>query len=311
MKVTSMTQLIGGTPILECVKLKEKLGLNANLFAKLELFNATGSAKDRAAYYMILDAEERGLLKKGSTIIEPTSGNTGIGLAAAGVSRGYRVIIVMPDTMSHERIVLMKAYGAEVVLSDGTLGMKGAIAEAERLAGSIPGSFIPDQFSNPANARAHYETSGPEIVQDLDGQVDVFVAGVGTGGSLTGVARYLKDQNIDAEIIAVEPDTSAVLSGDQPGPHGIQGIGGGFIPAVLDQTLIDRVIRVKDADALRAARLFGKTESLLAGISSGAALHAGIELAKDPAYEGKNIVVFLPDSADRYLSTALFEDSEL
>ena len=308
MKVQSMTQLIGNTPLLECVKLKKKLGLKANLFAKVELFNATGSAKDRAAYFMILDAEERGILKPGSTIIEPTSGNTGIGLAAVGVSRGYRVIIVMPDTMSKERIALMKAYGAEVILSDGKYGMKGAIARAEELKAEIPGSFIPDQFGNPANARAHYETTGPEICADLGNNVDVFIAGVGTGGTLTGVARRLKDSHIDAEIIAVEPDTSAVLSGEPAGPHGIQGIGGGFIPDVLDTSLIDRIIRVKDDEALQAARLFGKTESLLVGISSGAALHAGIVLAKQDAYEGKNIVVLLPDSADRYLSTRLFED---
>ena len=305
-----MMQLIGKTPLLECRALKKKLGLKANLFAKLELFNATGSAKDRAAYYMIIDAEERGLLKPGSTIIEPTSGNTGIGLAAVGVSRGYRVIIVMPDTMSRERIALMKAYGAVVVLSDGTLGMKGAIRCAEELRENNPGSFIPDQFGNPANARAHYETTGPEICADLGNCVDVFIAGVGTGGTLTGVARRLKDSHIPAEIVAVEPDTSAVLSGEQPGPHGIQGIGGGFVPDVLDTSLIDRIIRVKDEDAIAAAKLFGKTESLLAGISSGAALHAGIELAKQEAYVGKNIVVLLPDSADRYLSTRLFEDEE-
>ena len=305
-----MTELIGNTPILQCVKLKKALGLEADIYAKLELFNATGSAKDRAAAGMIYDAEERGILKQGSTIIEPTSGNTGIGLAAVGASRGYRVIIVMPDTMSKERIALMKGYGAEVVLSDGTYGMKGAIAEANRLAEQIPSSFIPDQFSNPANAQAHYDTSGPEIVRDLGGAVDVFVAGVGTGGSLTGVARYLKDNGISAEIVAVEPDTSAVLSGEQPGPHGIQGIGGGFIPDVLDRTLIDRIVRIADEEAIAAAKLFGRTESLLVGISSGAALHAGIMLARKPEYRGKNIVVFLPDSADRYLSTKLFEDEQ-
>ena len=305
-----MTELIGNTPILHCVRLKKALGLEADIYAKLELFNATGSAKDRAAAGMIYDAEKRGVLKQGSTIIEPTSGNTGIGLAAVGVQRGYRVIIVMPDTMSKERIALMKGYGAEVVLSDGKYGMKGAIAEANRLASQTPSSFIPDQFSNPANAQAHYETSGPEIVRDLSGKVDVFIAGVGTGGTLTGVARYLKDNGISAEIVAVEPDTSAVLSGEQAGPHGIQGIGGGFIPDVLDQSLIDRIIRVKDAEAIAASKLFGRTESLLTGISSGAALHAGITLAKDPAYAGRNIVVFLPDSADRYLSTKLFEDEQ-
>ena len=305
-----MTELIGNTPILHCVRLKKALGLEADIYAKLELFNATGSAKDRAAAGMIYDAEKRGVLKQGSTIIEPTSGNTGIGLAAVGVQRGYRVIIVMPDTMSKERIALMKGYGAEVVLSDGKYGMKGAIAEANRLASQTPSSFIPDQFSNPANAQAHYETSGPEIVRDLSGKVDVFVAGVGTGGTLTGVARYLKDNGISAEIVAVEPDTSAVLSGEPAGPHGIQGIGGGFIPDVLDQSLIDRIIRVKDAEAIVASKLFGRTESLLTGISSGAALHAGITLAKDPAYAGRNIVVFLPDSADRYLSTKLFEDEQ-
>ncbi len=305
-----MTELIGNTPILQCMKLKESLGLEADIYAKLEMFNATGSAKDRAAAGMIYDAEKRGVLKPGSTIIEPTSGNTGIGLAAVGVSRGYRVIIVMPDTMSKERIALMKGYGAEVVLSDGRYGMKGAIAEANRLAEQTSSAFIPDQFSNPANAQAHYDTTGPEIVRDLSGAVDVFVAGVGTGGTLTGVARYLKDNGISAEIVAVEPDTSAVLSGEKPGPHGIQGIGGGFIPDVLDRTLIDRIVRVADEEAIEASKAFGRTESLLVGISSGAALHAGIVLARQPEYRGKNIVVFLPDSADRYLSTKLFEEEQ-
>ena len=302
--------MIGRTPILECVNLKTKLNLCGNLYAKLELFNATGSAKDRAALYMIKEAERQGLLKKGSTIIEPTSGNTGIGLAAVGQARGYRVVIVMPDTMSKERIALIKAYGADVILTDGTFGMKGAIEYAEKLAAETPGSFIPDQFSNPANALAHFETTGPEIIEDLDGKVDVFAAGVGTGGTLTGVARALKAKGINAEIVAVEPDTSAVLSGEPAGPHGIQGIGGGFIPKVLDVSLIDRIIRVRDEDAIHEARLFGTCESLLVGISSGAALHAGIELARQSAYQDKNIVVLLPDSADRYLSTALFKEEE-
>ncbi len=308
MKCKSMIELIGNTPVLECGHLKESLSLKGNLFAKLELFNATGSAKDRAAYYMILDAEQSGKLKPGGTIIEPTSGNTGIGLAAIGTLRGYRVIIVMPDTMSKERCALMKAYGAELVLSDGSRGMKGAIEEAYRLAEDIADSYIPDQFGNPSNAKAHLETTGKELILDLDGKIDVFIAGVGTGGTLTGVAQALKAHQIDAEIIAVEPDTSAVLSGDKPGPHGIQGIGGGFIPAILDSSLIDRIMRVKDADAVAAAKLFGKEESLLTGISSGAALWAGIQLAGKEEYRDKNIVVLMPDSADRYLSTVLFED---
>ncbi|MBQ9327626.1 MAG: cysteine synthase A [Solobacterium sp.] len=308
MKITNGEQLIGNTPLKRCDTLQQTLGFKANLYAKLELFNQTGSVKDRAALYMIKDAEERGLLKEGSTIIEPTSGNTGIGLSAIGKARGYRVIIVMPDTMSKERRALMKAYGAELVLSPGHLGMKGAIEAAENLAATIPGSFIPDQFSNPANARAHYETTGPELFQDLDGQIDAVVAGVGTGGTITGIARYLKEQGCNARIIAAEPDSSAVLSGEPAGPHMIQGIGAGFIPGVLDVSLLDEIIRVKNEDAFAQARNFGMLENVLVGISSGAALTAAIEAAGRKEFEGKNIVVILPDSGDRYLSTPLFED---
>ena len=308
MKITNGEQLIGNTPLKRCDTLQQTLGFKANLYAKLELFNQTGSVKDRAALYMIKDAEERGLLKEGSTIIEPTSGNTGIGLSAIGKARGYRVIIVMPDTMSKERRALMKAYGAELVLSPGHLGMKGAIEAAENLAATIPGSFIPDQFSNPANARAHYETTGPELFQDLDGQIDAVVAGVGTGGTITGIARYLKEQGCNARIIAAEPDSSAVLSGEPAGPHMIQGIGAGFIPGVLDVSLLDEIIRVKNEDAFAQARNFGMLENVLVGISCGAALTAAMEAAGRKEFEGKIFVVILPDSGDRYLSTPLFED---
>ena len=308
MKITNGEQLIGNTPLKRCDTLQQTLGFKANLYAKLELFNQTGSVKDRAALYMIKDAEERGLLKEGSTIIEPTSGNTGIGLSAIGKARGYRVIIVMPDTMSKERRALMKAYGAELVLSPGHLGMKGAIEAAENLAATIPGSFIPDQFSNPANARAHYETTCRELFQYLVGEIDAVVAGVGRGGTITGIARYLKEQGCNARIIAAEPDSSAVLSGEPAGPHMIQGIGAGFIPGVLDVSLLDEIIRVKNEDAFAQARNFGMLENVLVGISSGAALTAAIEAAGRKEFEGKNIVVILPDSGDRYLSTPLFED---
>lgn len=308
MRRENVEEFIGDTPLLRLTHLEKEMGLSSQLYAKMECYNLTGSAKDRAAYYMILDAEERGVLKPGGMIIEPTSGNTGIALAAIGRNRGYKVVIVMPDTMSKERIALMKAYGAEVILSPGKEGMKGAIAMAEDLSSKTPGSFIPDQFSNPANPRAHYETTGPEIEHDLDGKIDALVAGVGTGGTLTGISRYLRERGIAFQTVAVEPDRSAVLSGEAPGSHGIQGIGGGFIPKALDVSLIDEIIRVKDEEAYASARKFAATESILIGISSGAALHAMIELAKRPEYCGKNIVGVLPDHGDRYLSAGLFED---
>ena len=303
---TSMEQLIGRTPLLELTHLEKEYGLKAKVVAKLEYFNATGSVKDRIAKEMIEDAEARGVLKEGSVIIEPTSGNTGIGLSAVGTAKGYRVIIVMPDTMSVERRKLMKGYGAELVLSEGAKGMKGAIAKAEELSKEIPNSFIPGQFVNPANWRAHYKTTGPEIWEDTDGNVDAFVAGVGTGGTLTGTGKYLKEKNAGVKIIAVEPDTSAVLSGQAAGPHKIQGIGAGFIPDVLDTKIYDEIIRVKNEDAFAMGSAVGQKEGVLVGISAGAAVYAGIELAKRPEYEGKTIVVLLPDSGDRYLSTALF-----
>lgn len=303
---TSMEQLIGRTPLLELTHLEKEYGLKAKVLAKLEYFNATGSVKDRIAKEMIEDAEARGVLKEGSVIIEPTSGNTGIGLSAVGTAKGYRVIIVMPDTMSVERRKLMKGYGAELVLSEGAKGMKGAIAKAEELSKEIPNSFIPGQFVNPANWRAHYKTTGPEIWEDTEGTVDAFVAGVGTGGTLTGTGKYLKEKNSGVKIVAVEPDTSAVLSGEPAGPHKIQGIGAGFIPDVLDTKIYDEIIRVKNEDAFAMGSAVGQKEGVLVGISAGAAVYAGIELAKRPEYEGKTIVVLLPDSGDRYLSTALF-----
>lgn len=303
---TSMEQLIGGTPLLELTHLEKEYGLKAKLVAKLEYLNATGSVKDRIAKEMIEDAEEKGILKEGSVIIEPTSGNTGIGLAAVGTAKGYRVIIVMPDTMSVERRKLMKAYGAELVLSEGAKGMKGAIAKAEELAKETPNSFIPGQFTNPANWKAHYKTTGPEIWNDTEGQVNAFVAGVGTGGTLTGTGKYLKEKKAGVKIIAVEPDTSAVLSGEPAGPHKIQGIGAGFIPDVLDTKIYDEIIRVKNEDAFTSGAEIGHKEGVLVGISAGAAVYAGIQLAKRPEYAGKTIVVLLPDSGDRYLSTALF-----
>ena len=299
-------ELIGNTPLMELTHLEKELDLKATLLGKLEYLNATGSIKDRIAKAMIEDAEEKGILKEGSVIIEPTSGNTGIGLAAVGTAKGYRVIIVMPDTFSIERRKLIKAYGAEIVLSEGAKGMKGAIAKAEELSREIPYSFIPGQFDNPANPKAHYETTGPEIWKDTDGKVDILVAGAGTGGTITG--RYLKEQNPDIKVIAVEPDTSPVLSGGAPGPHKIQGIGAGFIPSVLDTTVYDEVIRVPNDDAINTGVLFGKKEGVLVGISAGAAIWAAIEVAKRPENEGRNIVIILPDSGDRYLSTALFGD---
>ena len=305
---TSADQLIGKTPLLELTHIEKKFGLNARVLAKLEYFNPGGSVKDRVALAMIDDAEARGLLKPGSVIIEPTSGNTGIGLASVAAARGYRIIIVMPETMSVERRQLMKAYGAELVLTEGAKGMAGAIAKAEELAKEIPGSFVPGQFVNPANPKAHFETTGPEIWADTDGQVDYFVAGVGTGGTVTGVGRYLKSQNAAVKVVAVEPKSSAVLSTGVAGAHKIQGIGAGFVPEVLDTAVYDEIIAVADEDAFRLGRELGRSEGVLAGISSGAALWAAIELAKRPENAGKTIVALLPDTGDRYLSTPLFAD---
>ena len=305
---TSADQLIGRTPLLELTHIEKKFGLNARILAKLEYFNPGGSVKDRVALAMIDDAEAKGALKPGSVIIEPTSGNTGIGLASVAAARGYRIIIVMPETMSVERRQLMKAYGAELVLTEGAKGMKGAIAKAEELAKKIPGSFVPGQFVNPANPKAHFETTGPEIWADTDGQVDYFVAGVGTGGTVTGVGRYLKSQNAAVKVVAVEPKSSAVLSTGVAGAHKIQGIGAGFVPEVLDTAVYDEIIAVADEDAFRLGRELGRSEGVLAGISSGAALWAAIELAKRPENAGKTIVALLPDTGDRYLSTPLFAD---
>ena len=305
---TSADQLIGKTPLLELKRLEEKEGLEARVLAKLEYFNPAGSVKDRVAKAMIDDAEARGLLKEGSVIIEPTSGNTGIGLASVAAARGYRIIIVMPDTMSVERRVLMKAYGAELVLTEGAKGMKGAIAKAEELAKEIPGGFIAGQFVNPANPAAHKATTGPEIWEDTDGKVDIFVAGVGTGGTVTGVGEYLKEQKPEVKIVAVEPAGSPVLSKGTSGAHKIQGIGAGFVPEVLNTAVYDEIIAVENEDAFAAGRLLGKTEGVLVGISSGAALHAAILLAKRPENKGKTIVALLPDTGDRYLSTALFAE---
>lgn len=305
---TSADQLIGKTPLLELSNIEKNLNLNAKLLAKLEYFNPAGSVKDRIAKAMLDDAEEKGLLKEGSVIIEPTSGNTGIGLAAVAAARGYRIIIVMPETMSVERRQLMKAYGAELVLTDGTKGMKGAIAKADELAAQIEGSFIPGQFVNPANPAAHIATTGPEIYEDTDGKVDIFVAGVGTGGTVTGVGEYLKSKNPDVKIVAVEPASSPVLSKGTAGAHKIQGIGAGFVPDVLNTKVYDEVIAVENDDAFAAGKLVGKNEGVLVGISSGAALFAAIELSKRPENAGKNIVVLLPDTGDRYLSTPLFQD---
>ena len=305
---TSADQLIGKTPLLELSNIEKKLNLNAKLLAKLEYFNPAGSVKDRIAKAMLDDAEDKGLLKEGSVIIEPTSGNTGIGLAAVAAARGYRIIIVMPETMSVERRQLMKAYGAELVLTDGTKGMKGAIAKAEELANEIEGAFIPGQFVNPANPAAHLATTGPEIYEDTDGKVDIFVAGVGTGGTVTGVGEYLKSKNPDVKIVAVEPASSPVLSKGTAGAHKIQGIGAGFVPDVLNTKVYDEVIAVENDDAFATGKLIGKNEGVLVGISSGAAAFAAIELAKRPENAGKNIVVLLPDTGDRYLSTPLFQD---
>ena len=305
---SSADQLVGSTPLLELTHIEKELGLKAKILAKLEYFNPAGSVKDRIAKAMIDDAEASGKLKEGSVIIEPTSGNTGIGLAAVAAAKGYRIIIVMPETMSVERRQLMKAYGAELVLSDGTKGMKGAIAKAEELAKENPSSFIPGQFVNPANPKAHFEHTGPEIFEDTDGQVDIFVAGVGTGGTVTGVGEYLKSKKPDVKVVAVEPATSAVLSTGVPGAHKIQGIGAGFVPAVLNTKVYDEIIPVADNDAFETGKKIGHKEGVLVGISSGAAVFAAIELAKRPENEGKNIVVLLPDTGDRYLSTPLFAD---
>ena len=303
----SASELVGKTPLLELTHLEESLNLKAKLLAKLEYFNPAGSVKDRIAKSMIEDAEQSGKLQPGAVIIEPTSGNTGIGLASVAAAKGYRIIIVMPETMSVERRQLMKAYGAELVLTDGAKGMKGAIAKAEELAAEIPGSFIPGQFVNPANPKAHYDTTGPEIFEDTDGNVDIFVAGVGTGGTVTGVGQYLKEKNPAVKVVAVEPKTSAVLSTGIAGAHKIQGIGAGFVPDVLDTKVYDEIIPVANEDAFETGKLIGKKEGVLVGISAGAAVWAAIELAKRNENAGKNIVVLLPDTGDRYLSTPLFE----
>ena len=303
---TAADQLIGHTPLLELRHIEQEEGLRARLLAKLEYFNPAGSVKDRIARAMIDDAEARGALKPGSVIIEPTSGNTGIGLCAVAAARGYRIIIVMPETMSVERRQMMLAYGAELVLTEGAKGMKGAIARAEELAASMDNAFIPGQFVNPANARAHFETTGPEIFEDTDGEVDVFVAGVGTGGTVTGVGQYLKSRKPGVKVVAVEPASSPVLSGGKSGPHKIQGIGAGFVPEVLDTGIYDEIIRVENADAFAEGRRIARREGVLVGISSGAALHAAIEVAKRPENEGKTIVALLPDTGDRYLSTEMF-----
>ena len=304
----SADQLIGKTPLLEFTHIEKAENLQAKIIAKLEYFNPAGSVKDRIAKAMIEDAEQKGLLKPGSVIIEPTSGNTGIGLAAVAAAKGYKIIIVMPETMSVERRQLMKAYGAELVLTEGAKGMKGAIAKAAELAQQTPNSFIPGQFVNPANPKIHRDTTGPEILEDTDGKVDIFVAGVGTGGTITGVGEFLKSKNPNIKVVAVEPATSAVLSTGVAGPHKIQGIGAGFVPDVLNTKIYDEIIPVKNEDAFITGKLIGKKEGVLVGISSGAALWAGIELAKRPENKGKNIVVLLPDTGDRYLSTALFAD---
>lgn len=305
---TSAEQLIGKTPLLELTHIEKQLNLNAKILAKLEYLNPAGSAKDRVAKAMIDDAEKSGKLKKGSVIIEPTSGNTGIGLSLVAAARGYRIIIVMPETMSVERRQIMKAYGAELVLSKGAKGMAGAIEKADELAAEIPDSFVAGQFVNPANPKAHFDTTGPEIYEDTDGNVDIFVASVGTGGTITGVGEYLKSKNPNIKVVAVEPSSSPVLSGGKAGAHGIQGIGAGFVPDVLNTEIYDEIITVSNEDAYKTGKLIGRSEGVLVGISSGAAAFAAIELAKRPENKGKNIVVLLPDTGDRYLSTPLFAD---
>lgn len=302
----SVLELIGHTPLVEVKNVEKEENLEATVLVKLEYFNPAGSVKDRVARAMIEDAESKGLLKEGSTIIEPTSGNTGIGLAAIAASKGYRVILTMPETMSVERRNILKAYGAEIVLTDGTKGMTGAINKASELAAEIPDSFIPGQFVNPVNPKAHIETTGPEIWEDTDGNVDIFVAGVGTGGTVTGIGTFLKSKNPDIKVVAMEPASSPVLSGGKAGPHKIQGIGAGFVPEILDTEIYDEVIRVENEDAFEASKLLTRKEGILTGISSGAALHAAIQLAKRPENKGKTIVALLPDSGDRYYSTPLF-----
>lgn len=304
---TSVTKLIGNTPLLQAERFASHMGADVTLLVKLECFNPAGSAKDRVALAMIEQAEADGLLNPDSTIIEPTSGNTGIGLAAVAITKGYRVILTMPDTMSKERRDLLSAYGAQVVLTDGKLGMNGAIAKAKELAATIPHSYIPSQFENPANPAAHYASTGPEIWRDTDGTVDIFVAGIGTGGTLTGVGRYLKEQNPNVKIIGVEPADSPVLTGGKAGPHGIQGIGANFVPNTLDTTVYDQVVTVTTREAFAAAKAFAASEGVLCGISSGAALHAAVQVAFAPENQGKTIVVLLPDTGERYLSTGLFE----
>lgn len=303
----SVEELIGKTPLLELTHLEQKMGLNANLLAKVEALNPGGSAKDRVAKRMVEDAEKAGILKEGATIIEPTSGNTGIGLAVMAAARGYRAIIVMPDTMSMERRLLMTAFGAELVLTEGAKGMAGAIEKAEELVKKIPNSFIPGQFDNPSNPAAHYDTTGPEIWEDTDGKVDIFVAGIGTGGTLTGVGRYLKEKNPNVKIIGVEPASSPLLTKGTAGPHGLQGIGANFVPSILDTELYDEVLTVTEEEAYEAGRALARKEGLLAGISAGAAVHAAAEVAKRPENAGKTVVVLLPDTGDRYLSTPMFQ----
>lgn len=305
---TSMDQMIGRTPLLELCRIRQQLGLEARVLAKLEYLNPAGSVKDRAALSMIRDAEQKGLLKEGSVIVEPTSGNTGIGLAAVAAARGYRVVIVMPETMSLERRQLMRAYGAELVLTEGSKGMSGAVEKAQQLVQQIPGAFLAGQFTNPANPQAHFETTGPEIWQDTEGHVDVFVAGVGTGGTITGVGRYLKSQDPAVHVVGVEPAASPLLSKGTAGPHKIQGIGANFVPQVLDTAIYNELLAVTDQDAFAAGRLMARTEGVLVGISSGAALWAAVELAKRPENRGKTIVTLLPDTGDRYLSTGMFDD---
>ena len=308
MLVKNLVELVGNTPLMELTKVEEKYALKGKIFAKIEYFNPAGSIKDRIAMQMILDAEADGKLKKGSTIIEPTSGNTGIGLSAIGVARGYKVIIVMPESMSLERRKLVQAYGADLVLTEAAKGMKGAIAKANELLEEIEGSVILGQFDNPSNPKVHYLTTGPEIYKDLNGKVDALVAGVGTGGTISGVGKYLKEQNKNTKVFAVEPLASAVLSGEKPGPHMIQGIGAGFVPNTLDINIYDEIIKVANEDALAFGKMISRTEGILVGISSGAALFAGVELAKKEEFKGKNIVVVLPDNGDRYLTTKLFEE---